>query len=108
MSSNLPVRRKSRWRYCRRVKGQSQYVDIQIQCGIGHDLLLRLHQPQQDVAGQEPGKHQHDTEYGAGDQGGVDGGLHPCVVFGAEQLGDDDGDPMLQPKAKAMKIRVIS
>ena len=66
-------------------------INIQIELGIRQDLRRRMDGLQQDAASQDPCRHQHGAEHGAGDHGRMYGRLHPAIILGSEKLGDDDG-----------------
>ena len=92
-------------------EGQSQHVDIQIQLGVCQRCPGGVWISSRSVGRrtQSAEEHQHQTDHAAGNQGGVHGGFHLAESCFAPKSWDTTTEqPMLQPKAKAMKIRVIS
>ena len=60
----------------------------------------RAEKAQQGMAGGKACGHEEGAQDGACNQGGVDGGFHGPVVFGAEQLGHGDRASDVAPEGK--------
>ena len=81
-------------------EGQTQNVDVQIQCRICKDLLRGVDELQQGVAAKQANGHQHRAQHRRADKGGVDRGLHLTVFFCAEVAGHDDRAADVAAKGK--------
>lgn len=84
-------------------EGQAVDIDVQIQLRVRQDFLRGADQPQKAVTAGDTQDHQRRTYRRTENAGGVDRRLHALIVFGAKQLGHNDGTAHIAAKGKGQE-----
>ena len=84
-------------------EGQAIDIDVQIQLRVRQDFLRGADQPQKAVTAGDTQDHQRRTYRRTENAGGVDRRLHALIVFGAKQLGHNDGTAHIAAKGKGQE-----